>query len=96
MSRTTVYEDDYFKLSFEEEQGEPFVHVEIYKATKKVLENILWEFSKLKMALYYNGGYDTVYTYTQDKRLFKIFNAEDIGGFEKDGMKFRVGKWELK
>jgi len=95
MSRTTIYKDQNFKLSLEEEQGEQFVHVEIYKATKTILEHILWEFAKLKAKLYYEG-YENIYTYTKDKRLFRIFGAEDIGSFsDPNGKEYRVGRWVL-
>lgn len=92
--RTTIHNEPNFALSLEKEQGELFIHVVIRKATKKVLEDILWEFAKFKANAYFEG-YENIYTYTKDKRLFRIFGAEDIGSFNAGGMEFRVGRWAL-
>ena len=95
MSNTTVYKDEDFRLSLEEDSGELFIHVKMEKASRSILERILWEFSKIKALAFYSG-YDAIYTYSKDNRMFRIFGAEVIGSFEKDGEEYKVGKWDLK
>jgi hypothetical protein len=94
MSRKTIHEEAPFRLSYEEEQGELFIHVEIYEAKKSVLERILWEFAKFKAWAYFQG-YEEIYSYTKDNRLFRIFGAEEVGEFVLKNEKYKVGKWVL-
>jgi hypothetical protein len=94
-SKQIYYEDGDCTITLEEFEKETFVHLTLYKATKEILERVLKVFSEIKAEFYWLG-YEAIYTYTQDKRMFKFFPfAEVIGDFYYHGKKYKVGKWVL-
>ena len=80
------------KVMVELHEGVPLIHLQLFKASKAVLEKAQEVFSEIK-ALAYMDGYEQILTYTKDDRMFKFFSPDKILG-EVDGWK--VASWELK
>lgn len=94
-NKLVYYEDSDFVITLEEFEQETFVHLEMNKASKSILERVLKVFSEIKAKAYWLG-YEAIYTYTQDKRMFKFFpGAEVVGNFKYNGNNYEVGKWAL-
>ena len=92
--RDTFYEDEDFKLSTEEVEGELFVHLIMEKATRKIIDRIMFQFAKLKAIAYFDGR-EAIYTYTEDDRFLRLFFAEELGEVSMHQRNFKVGKWDL-
>jgi len=91
----TYYSDDDFVMKVELYNGTPLIHLQLYKATKAIIEKVMQKWAEVK-ALAWADGYDAIYTYTQDNRMFRIFGAEKVPGtFNFQGKVYEVGKWDL-
>ena len=94
--KKTFYEDDRFKITLEEVDGYLMVHLAVYDFSKAILREILDMWKTIQHRAY-TSGYDEIYTYTQEPRMFKFFpNAEKLGEVEKSGQTYEVWKWDLK
>jgi hypothetical protein len=94
--KAVYYEDENFKLIVESLDDIPMIHLQLYKASKAILEKVMQVWAEVK-ALAYWEGYEAIYTYTQDERMFRLFGAEKLPGtFEFNGGIYEVGKWDLK
>lgn len=94
--KKVFYEDDRFKITLEEVDGYLMVHLAVYEFSKSILKEIkvLWKDIRDRS---YMSGYDKIYTYTREPRMFKFFpEAEKLGEFEKSGLTYEVWVWELK
>lgn len=92
----TVYKDEDIKIYMEEEQGEMFVHMRMYRASRSIIEKALKVLAGIKAQMYW-AGYENVYTYSADERLLNLLPLwEPVGEFQKDGKTFKVVKWDLK
>lgn len=97
MSRQVFYENDDFTLSLEEINEQAFVHIEIYRFSKSVLEDILEQWKQILMR-FYLLGYDAIYTYTRDPRIVNLVGgSEEIGQDDPDlnNLGVRMYKWDL-
>lgn len=94
--KATYYADSDFELTVEMYNGTPLIHLQLYRATKAVIDKVMKVWAEVK-ALAWMDGYEAIYTYTQDNRMFRIFGAEKVPGtFNWKGQEYEVGKWELK
>lgn len=92
----TYYADDDFEMKVELYEGTPLVHLQLYRASKTIIDKVMQVWAEIK-ALAYMDGYEAIYTYTQDNRMFRIFGATKVpGSFNYKGKVYEVGKWELK
>lgn len=96
MYKKAVYhEDDNFTLTVELVDDIPFIHLALYKASKSILDSVSRKWAEVK-ALAYFDGYEAIYTYTKDERMFKLFNPTKIlGDYEYNGEKYKVAEWVL-
>ncbi len=92
--KKTFYEDDRFKISLEEVDGYLMIHLAVYEFSKNILKEIKEMWATIRSRAY-ESGYDAIYTYTQEPRMFKYFPAERLGEVEKDGQTYEVWKWAL-
>lgn|SRR5690554_550577 len=88
--RQTWYEDENYHMTYEEIDGQIFVHLEVEKVSKSVLKNIEQKWEDFKARLYYLG-YEYIFTYTNDLRFPRMFGAKSIGKW--NGKEVMV--WEL-
>lgn len=94
-NKQIYYEDEDCTVTLEEFEQEVFFHFSLNKANRNIIERMLMIFSEVKAKLYWLG-YEAVYTYTKDKRMFKFFpGGEVLGTFKYNGDKYEVGKWAL-
>lgn len=92
----TYYEDDDYKLSLEELDGQLFVHLALYHASKSILRSVLERWCEIKAKCYWLG-YEAIYTYTTDDRMKLFFPyCTEISEYDYRGKKYKVLKWELK
>lgn len=92
----TYYADDDFEMKVELYEGTPLVHLQLHRASKAIIEKVMQVWAEIKALAWYDG-YEAIYTYTQDKRMFRIFGATKVpGSFNYKGKVYEVGKWELK
>ncbi len=94
--KTAVYyADEDFVLKVELYNDTPLIHHQMHKATKDILDRVMQKWAEVK-ALAWADGYEAIYTYTQDPRMFRIFGATKVPGkFNLMGKSYEVGKWEL-
>lgn len=94
--KSVYYEDDDFALTVELFSDVPFIHLNLKRASKQALETVLKKWAEVK-ALAYFDGYESIYTYTKDKRMFKWFSpTRIIGPMNYRGVEYEVAEWELK
>ncbi len=94
--KKTFYEDDNYKISLEEVDGYLMIHVAIYEFSKAILKELKHHWAVIRERAY-ASGYDKIYTYSQEERMFKFFpNATKLGEVEKDGITYGVWQWDLK
>lgn len=92
----TYYADDDFEMKVELYEGTPLVHLQLHKVSKTIIDKVMRVWAEIK-ALAYMDGYEAIYTYTQDSRMFRIFGATKVpGSFNYKGAVYEVGKWDLK
>lgn len=89
------YEDDDMLITLEEMDGELMVHLAMYKCSRPIIRKALELWSEILRRAYWQG-YEHIYTYTMEPRMFKFFvNGKKFGEFEKDGKTYEVWGWEL-
>ena len=89
------YEDENCKIRLEELDGHLFVHVKINKASKGIMEKLLKIWAQIKAEAYFSG-YEAIYTYSSEDRMFRFFPfAEKLGDMKYRGEKMGVYKWAL-
>ena len=94
--RRTYYEDDDFAISLEELSGQLFVHLAIFKASKRVITKAKEIWQEIQDKCYWLG-YEQINTYTTEMRVVSFFKGwERLGEFEKDGKHYEVARWVLK
>ena len=94
--KKTFYEDDRFKIYLEEVDGYLMVHLAAYEFSKSILQEIKGFWETIRESAY-NAGYNEIYTYSKEPRMFHFFpGAEKLGDVEKDGVTYGVWKWALK
>lgn len=90
------YSDDDLTITLEEADGNLMAHATIHSANKHSIKQLLEIWEEIKSRAYWQG-YEEIYTYSNDPRMFDIVKGgEEIGEFEKDGVKYKVWKWDLK
>lgn len=90
------YSDDDLTVTLEEADGNLMAHVVLYSASKASINRVLQVWQEIKERAYWQG-YEEIYTYSNEPRMFDIVKGgEQVGEFEKDGIKYKVWKWELK
>lgn len=96
MYKKAIYhEDEDFSLTVEMLEDYPFVHLHLKRASRSIIENVMKKIAEIK-ALAYFDGYESLYTYTQDKRMFKLFNPDRIiGPLNYRGKEYEVAEWDL-
>ena len=96
MYKKAVYhEDENFSLTVEMMEDYPFIHLHLKKASKAILESVMRKWAEVK-ALAYFDGYEAIYTYTQDKRMFSLFKPDRIiGPMNYKGKEYEVAEWVL-
>ncbi len=95
--KAVYYSDNNFSLIVELIDDVPFIHLQVKKFSKSILETIRKKWAEVK-ALAYFDGYEAIYTYTQDERVFKFSSPTRVldGGFNLHGKEYRVAEWDLK
>lgn len=90
------YEDDGLVGKLQYHSGLVFAHVDFKKNTPEVHKRFLEKFEECKEDLS-NRGYDTLFTYTRNKRFAKyVPGATYLTHFNHSGKDYEVWKWELK
>lgn len=89
--RQTWYEDETYAITYEEIEGQIYVHANLEQVSKSVIEDLKEKWAAFKERLYWLG-YENVFTYTRDKRVPEIVGGELIGEV-KGGVK--VYRWVL-
>jgi hypothetical protein len=90
------YEDDNITITLEEADGYLMAHVTIFSFSRSVLKRIQEVWYEICERAYWQG-YEEIYTYSNEPRMFKLIKGgSEVGGFEKDGANYKVWKWELK
>ena len=94
--KAVYYADDDFELTVEMYMDVPLVHLHLERASKSIIDKVMRVWAEVR-ALAWADGYEAIYTYTQDERMFRIFGATKVPGhFNWKGQQYEVGKWELK
>lgn len=89
------YRTSDFQIKLELVDGELFVHLTLWKVNRHILDDVLKVWAEIKARAYWQG-YEAIYTYTRDTRMFKFFPfAEIVGTIEWNGESYEVAKWEL-
>lgn len=90
------YDDDDLTVTLEEADGNLMAHVAIRNASKSTINKMLGIWEDIQYRAYWQG-YEEIYTYSNEPRMFDIVKGgTEVGGFDKDGVKYKVWKWELK
>lgn len=89
--RTTWFEDDNYKMSYETVNGEVYIHIVIDSFSKAILSDIKEKWLGFKLQLF-SLGYENIYSYTKDMRIIKLVDMGELIG-EAEG--FKVVRWEL-
>jgi len=93
--KAVYHEDEDFSLTVEMMDDLPFIHLNIKKASKATIDSVMKKFAEVK-ALAYFDGYEAIYTYTQDKRMFNLFKPDRVlGPMNYLGKKYEVAEWVL-
>lgn len=93
--KKTYKETDDYKISLEEVDGYLMVHVAIYSFSKSILKELKEEWKQICFKAY-SSGYDKIYTYSLEERMFKFFpGAKKLGEVSKDGLTYGVWEWGL-
>lgn len=89
------YKDDDLTVTLEEGDGNLMAHVAVHSASKSSIGRILEIWDDIRNRAYWQG-YEEIYTYSNEPRMFEIVKGgEQVGEFEKDGIKYKVWKWDL-
>lgn len=96
MSKSVYYEDKDFVLTVEMFNELPFIHLNLHRASKEIIDRVMKKWAEVK-ALAYFEGYEKIYTYTKDERMFKFFCPDKVydEGFPHRGETYKVAEWEL-
>lgn len=88
----TFERDEDFEITWDEIDGELWVHLRLHKASRSILLKVLEAWARFKAHAYF-GGYEAVYSYTNDKRILQYFPGSIvIDTIEND---IEVVKWDL-
>lgn len=93
--KQVFYENDDFTITLEEVEGNLMVHVSFDDFNRDILNAVLNLWTIIKDRAYWQG-YEQIYTYTREPRMFSLFkDGHKKGEFEKDGFTYEVWEWEL-
>ena len=92
----TIIDNEDFKVGLELEGDDIlFVHCDVHKWSPSVIKRIRLGFQELR-TIVTDGGYDTLYTYTQNRRWCDLVDKSYtfIANIEVSGESYEVLGWE--
>jgi len=90
-----VYSDDCFNLMIEEEQGQLFVHCEVFKHSKSTIRRIQKCFKYMKEEVFSNG-FTQLFCYIQDLKFVRIIDDtfSELPSVTHEGKTYEVVRWD--
>lgn len=94
--KKVFYQDDDITVTLEEADGNLMAHLYASKVSIPIAKRILELWNVICERAYWQG-YEEIYTYSNEPRMFKLVKGgEEVGEFNKNGVNYKVWKWDLK